>query len=58
MTTLSLRGKDRSSSAVTRELAAGKRRRKVREALTGYLFVLPATLATLLFGLWPLWPVS
>lgn len=53
MTTLSLRGKDRSSSAVTRELAAGKRRRKVREALTGYLFVLPATLATLLFGLWP-----
>ena len=53
MTTLSLRSKDRSPSAVTHELAAGKRRRKFREALTGYFFVLPATLATVLFGLWP-----
>jgi multiple sugar transport system permease protein len=34
-------------------LAAGKRRRKIREALVGYVFVLPATLATFLFGLWP-----
>lgn len=53
MATLSLRSKDGSPSAVTHDLAAGKRRRKVREALTGYLFVLPATLVTLLFGLWP-----
>lgn len=35
------------------QLAAGKRRRKAREALTGYIFVLPATVATLVFGLWP-----
>lgn len=34
-------------------LIAGKRRRRFRDALTGYLFVLPALLATLLFGLWP-----
>lgn len=53
MTTLSLRSKDESPSTVTHELAAGKRRRKLHEALTGYLFVLPATVATLLFGLWP-----
>ena len=31
----------------------GLKLEEVREALTGYLFVLPATLATLLFGLWP-----
>jgi len=35
------------------ELLAGKRRRKFREALTGYLFVMPAAIATFLFGLWP-----
>lgn len=35
------------------QLAAGKRRRKIQEAFTGYLFVFPALLATLLFGLWP-----
>lgn len=34
-------------------LIAGKRRRRIRDALTGYLFVLPALIATLLFGLWP-----
>ena len=34
-------------------LIAGKRRRRMRDALTGYLFVLPALIATLLFGLWP-----
>lgn len=34
-------------------LIAGKRRRRIRDALTGYLFVFPALLATLLFGLWP-----
>lgn len=35
------------------QLAIGKRRRQFREAMTGYLFVLPATVATILFGLWP-----
>jgi ABC-type sugar transport system permease subunit len=35
------------------QFAAGKRRRAIQEALTGYLFVLPAALATFLFGLWP-----
>lgn len=34
-------------------LLAGKRRRRLREALTGYLFVLPATIVTFVFGLWP-----
>lgn len=34
-------------------LIAGKRRRRMRDALTGYLFVLPALIATFLFGLWP-----
>src|SRR5690606_3976973 len=34
-------------------LIAGKRRRRIRDALTGYLFILPALIATLLFGLWP-----
>ncbi|MBN2304374.1 MAG: sugar ABC transporter permease [Anaerolineae bacterium] len=34
-------------------LVTGKRRRKIQEAVTGYLFVLPATLATFIFGLWP-----
>jgi multiple sugar transport system permease protein len=34
-------------------LAAGKGRRKFREALTGYLFVFPAAIITFLFGLWP-----
>lgn len=34
-------------------LIAGKRRRKLREALIGYLFVLPAATATFLFGIWP-----
>ena len=34
-------------------LIAGKRRRQIREALTGYVFVLPAAVATFLFGLWP-----
>jgi len=34
-------------------LIAGKRRRRLRDALIGYLFVMPALLATVLFGLWP-----
>ena len=34
-------------------LRAGKRRRKLGEALIGYLFVLPAAIITLIFGLWP-----
>jgi len=34
-------------------LIAGKRRRRIQDALTGYLFVLPALIATFLFGLWP-----
>ncbi len=35
------------------QLLTGKRRRKMREALTGYLFVFPAAVATFVFGLWP-----
>lgn len=34
-------------------LRAGKRRRKLSEALIGYLFVLPAAIITFVFGLWP-----
>lgn len=34
-------------------LIAGKRRRRFQEAMIGYMFVLPATIATFLFGLWP-----
>ena len=36
-----------------RDLAAGKRRRQVREALLGVAFVLPATIVTFIFGIWP-----
>jgi len=39
--------------AIEQQLITGKRRRKIQEAITGYLFVFPATLATLVFGLWP-----
>lgn len=53
MTTLSVRGKKTSPRTTEHDLIAGKRRRKIREALTGYLFVLPATIITFLFGLWP-----
>ncbi|WP_162909979.1 ABC transporter permease subunit [Aggregatilinea lenta] len=35
------------------QLRAGKRRRRLNEALIGYLFVLPAAIVTFLFGLWP-----
>ena len=54
MTTLSLRSRRKPPrSKAEQELIAGKRRRMIREALTGYLFVLPATIATFTFGLWP-----
>lgn len=53
MTALRLPGKRKTHADIEQELIAGKRRRKAREALTGYLFVFPATLATFLFGLWP-----
>ncbi|MBI5958280.1 MAG: sugar ABC transporter permease, partial [Chloroflexi bacterium] len=48
---VSSRAKQRVDSE--QALIAGKRRRKMREALIGYLFVFPATAATLIFGLWP-----
>ncbi len=54
MTTLSLRGRRKPPrSKAEQDLIAGRRRRMIREALTGYLFVLPATIATFTFGLWP-----
>jgi multiple sugar transport system permease protein len=54
MTGLSLSSTRKKQSFDTEQyLIAGKRRRKMREALIGYLFVLPATLATVIFGLWP-----
>lgn len=54
MTGLSLSSqKKKQPFDVEQYLIAGKRRRKMREALIGYLFVLPATLATVMFGLWP-----
>lgn len=34
-------------------LRRGKRRRRLVEALTGYVFVLPAAIITFVFGLWP-----
>lgn len=34
-------------------LTAGKGRRKLREALTGYVFIFPAAIITFVFGLWP-----
>ncbi|NLX08052.1 MAG: sugar ABC transporter permease [Chloroflexi bacterium] len=42
-----------SHPAGSQPVAAGRRRRKIQEALTGYLFVLPAAIATFVFGLWP-----
>jgi ABC-type sugar transport system permease subunit len=53
MTTLSLDEQQRQRDKEQQSLAAGKRRRQLREALTGYLFVLPAAVATFVFGLWP-----
>ncbi len=54
MTTLSLGSRRKPPrSKAEQDLIAGKRRRMIREALTGYLFVLPATIATFTFGLWP-----
>jgi len=53
MAALSLRSRKTSPTTTEHDLIAGKRRRKIREALTGYLFVLPATIVTFLFGLWP-----
>ncbi|MGQ9848498.1 MAG: ABC transporter permease subunit [Aggregatilineaceae bacterium] len=53
MATLSLKRRDTSPKTSGHDLVAGKRRRKIREALTGYLFVLPAAVVTFLFGLWP-----
>lgn len=53
MTTLPLSGEKRKLEEEQAHLIAGKRRRKMQEALTGYVFVLPATLATFVFGLWP-----
>ena len=41
------------TSSEQSQLIAGHRRRRIREAITGYLFVLPATAATFMFGLWP-----
>ncbi len=41
------------ANSVQRELIAGKRRRRRREAVLGLLFVLPAALVTFVFGLWP-----
>ncbi|MBN1201533.1 MAG: sugar ABC transporter permease [Anaerolineae bacterium] len=51
MTALSYSNEERPAQG--QQLIAGKRRRQVREALTGYLFVLPAAAAIFLFGLWP-----
>ncbi len=54
MTTLSLRSRRKPPrSKAEQNLIVGKRRRMIREAITGYLFVLPATIATFIFGLWP-----
>lgn len=54
MTSASLESQSASShNAEEAQLVAGKRRRRVREALTGYIFVLPAAIATFVFGLWP-----
>lgn len=36
-----------------RQLIVGRRRQAIREAITAYLFVLPAALATFAFGIWP-----
>ncbi len=54
MTTLSLdRKKKKHIDTTEQALIVGKRRRQLREAITGYLLVLPATMATFIFGLWP-----
>ncbi len=53
MTSVSLQTKATRPSETEQALIAGKRRRKIREALTGYVFLLPAIAATFLFGLWP-----
>ncbi|NDJ75537.1 MAG: sugar ABC transporter permease [Chloroflexi bacterium] len=52
MTTMPM---SQTEQPITREqeLLVGKRRRQLQEALTGYLFVLPAAIATFVFGLWP-----
>jgi ABC-type sugar transport system permease subunit len=52
MTRLSLNRKKRHARE-DQSLAGGKRRRRIQEALTGYLFILPAGIATFVFGLWP-----
>ncbi len=53
MTTVSLSSHDQQRAEEEQYLITGKRRRKIREALAGYLFVLPAAVATFVFGLWP-----
>ncbi len=53
MSSLSLHQNTQQTSETEQQLIAGKRRRQLREALIGYLFVLPAALATFIFGLWP-----
>jgi multiple sugar transport system permease protein len=52
MATMSL-SEQNAQRAEQEHLITGKRRRQIREALTGYIFVLPAAVATFLFGLWP-----
>ncbi|MBN1933170.1 MAG: sugar ABC transporter permease, partial [Anaerolineae bacterium] len=34
-------------------ILSGRRRRKIKESLTAYLFLLPAFLIIIVFGLWP-----
>lgn len=53
MTSLSLGENAPQIDEIEQQLIAGKRRRQLRETITGYLFILPAALATFLFGLWP-----
>ena len=52
MATMSL-SEQNAQRAEQQQLITGKRRQLIREALTGYIFVLPAAVATFLFGLWP-----
>ncbi|HML20822.1 MAG TPA: ABC transporter permease subunit [Aggregatilinea sp.] len=40
-------------AAIDANLRAGKRRRRLSEAIIGYTFVLPAAIVTFVFGLWP-----
>lgn len=53
MTSLSLGEDAPQIDEIEQQLITGKRRRQLRETITGYLFILPAALATFLFGLWP-----